>query len=62
MQTQTSDPASQDIPERIFEVFLANLETAGVEEAVRTRLRKTLIEDKRFSEAAIRAAVFANET
>lgn len=50
------------MPAQVFEQFLIDLTTAEVPTEVVTRLRKTLLEDQIFSEAALKQAVLGEET
>jgi hypothetical protein len=47
-----------DVPAQVFEGFLAALTEAGVSAEVVVRLRKTLLEDKAFTDRTLREAVF----
>jgi hypothetical protein len=52
---------SQDIPTGLFERFIVELEKTDVPGEVVAALRKALLEDKTFTEAALRAAVTVEE-
>lgn len=51
-----------DVPAQVFDQFLADLAEANVPAEVVTRLRKTLVEDRAFTEIALRKAVFGEES
>ncbi|MCP5359890.1 MAG: hypothetical protein R3E75_08175 [Steroidobacteraceae bacterium] len=51
-----------ELSAEVFEKFLAELEQAGIPEEVRGRLRQTLLIDPKFSDAALRTAVFGEES
>ena len=61
MATPVSDKAAVDIPARVFEKYLQALVEAKVSPEVISRLRKTLLEDKSFTERALKDAVFGEE-
>jgi hypothetical protein len=50
-----------EVPEQIFKKFLVALENAGLSVELIARLRKTLLEDKLFTERALREAVLTDE-
>ncbi len=50
-----------DVPAQVFEKFLADLAAAGLPKAMIGRLRTTLIDERAFSDRALRAAVLAEE-
>lgn len=50
-----------DVPARVFEQFLAELAKAEVPAEVVARLRKTLMEDRLFTDAALKQAIFGEE-
>ena len=52
---------THDIPTQIFAKFLQALTSAGVSVELVARLRKTLFEDKTFTERALREAVLPEE-
>lgn len=56
-QVQLSELATE-----VFDKFLAALEQEGIPEEVRARLRRTLLVDPKFSDAALRTAVFGEES
>lgn len=51
-----------ELSTEVFEKFLTALEQAGIPEEVRARLRQTLLSDPKFSDAALRTAVFGEES
>ena len=61
MATPVSDKAAVDIPARVFEKYLQVLVETKVSPEVISRLRKTLLEDKTFTERALKDAVFGEE-
>jgi hypothetical protein len=61
MATPVSDKAAVDIPTRVFEKYLQALVEAKVSPEVISRLRTTLLEDKSFTERALKDAVFGEE-
>jgi hypothetical protein len=61
MATPVSDKAAVDIPTRVFEKYLEVLAEAKVSPEVISRLRATLLEDKSFTERALKDAVFGEE-
>lgn len=62
MRTTLPTPEAHDIPSQVIEAFLATLAERGIGADVIERLRKTLLEDKDFSDRALRAAVAPGET
>ena len=50
-----------DVPVRVFEKFIIDLTAAGLPVKLIERLRKTLLEEKAFTEAALTAAVLEEE-
>lgn len=50
-----------DVPTQVFESFLAALEKDGVAQEVIQRLKTTLIEDGKFSDKQLKAALFPEE-
>lgn len=61
MATPVSDKAAVDIPARVFEKYLQALVDAKVAPEVISRLRATLLEDRSFTERALKDAVFGEE-
>ena len=56
--TPPSEPTrTSDVPTLVFEQFLKALEGAGVPPELSGRLRKTLLEDKSFTDRALKEAV-----
>ena len=51
--------AAPDVPAQVFEKFLADLATAGLPPDLITRLRTTLIDERAFSDRALKAAILA---
>jgi hypothetical protein len=49
------------VPAQVFEQFLADLMAAEIPAEVVARLRKTLLEDQLFSDAALKQALFGEE-
>jgi hypothetical protein len=58
MATPASHKAAVDVPARVFEKFLQALVDAKASPEMIARLRTTLLEDKSFTERALRDAVF----
>jgi len=50
-----------DVPVQVFENFLQALSDAGVSVELVARLRKTLLEEKKFTERALKEAVLPEE-
>jgi hypothetical protein len=50
-----------DIPEQVFEKFLENLGDAGMSPQLVARFRKALLEDKTFTDRALKTAVMGEE-
>lgn len=61
MTTSPTVQGTTDVPAQVFEKFLQALEGSGVSAELIGRLRKTLIEDKAFTERALKEAVLAEE-
>ena len=61
MATPAPDQAATDIPAQVFEKFLRDLAATDTPSDVVSRLRKALLEDKSFTERALREAVFGEE-
>jgi hypothetical protein len=51
-----------NVPDRIFSQFLEELEASDVPKEVSSRLRETLLERKKFTDAALKAAVLGDES
>ncbi len=50
-----------NVPTQVFEQFLQALKDEGESDEITTRLRKVLLEDKTFTEPALKKAVFGEE-
>jgi hypothetical protein len=50
-----------DVPTQVFEKFLQALTDADIPAEVVARLKKTLVEDKTFTDRALKAAVLSEE-
>jgi hypothetical protein len=61
MTTSTILERTSDVPAQVFEKFLQALRDAGGSAELVARLRKTLLEDKKFTERALREAVLPEE-
>jgi len=61
MTTSPTVQGTTDVPAQVFEKFLEALEGSGVSAELIGRLRKTLLEDKAFTERALKEAVLAEE-
>ena len=61
MTTPSGTGPKADVPSQVFGQFLKALAKAGVSAGVITRLRKTLLEDKVFTDRALNAAVLSDE-
>lgn len=60
----TATPTTEgtpDVPAQVFEKFLQALGGAGVSAELVARLRKTLLEEKMFTERALKEAVLAEK-
>ncbi len=55
------EKGASDVPAQVFEKFLQALEGATVSAELVARLRKTLLEDKTFTEQALKEAVLGEE-
>lgn len=51
-----------DVPSQVFEQFLKDLAVAGMSDELIARLRKTLLEEKLFSDRALTAAILGEES
>ncbi|TAK86139.1 MAG: hypothetical protein EPO20_08005 [Betaproteobacteria bacterium] len=56
--TKESTATPADIPAVVFESFLQALEASGASVDLVTRLRKTLLVDKNFTDKALKEALF----
>ena len=52
---------SSDVPTRVFEEFIQALDSAQVSVDLSDRLRRTLLEEYRYSEAALKNALQIDE-
>ncbi len=57
----TNESKQADVPAQVFEDFIEAMSTAKVSEDVVARLRQTLLTDKKYTDAALRVAVFGDE-
>jgi hypothetical protein len=62
MTTSPIVDGTHDVPAQIFEKFLQALESKDVSADLVARLCKTLLEDKTFTERALKKAVLDEET
>ncbi len=61
MTTSPPVEGAPDVPTQVFEKFLEDLESAAVSTELVARLRKVLLEDKTFTERALKEAIIAEE-
>jgi hypothetical protein len=61
MTTSSTSEGAPDVPAQVFEKFIQTLGEAGASEELVARLRKTLLEDKTFTERALKHAVLGEE-
>ncbi len=61
MSASSPTPKAADVPAQVFEQFIADLAKAEVPAEVVSRLRKTLLEDHLFADAALKQAIFGEE-
>ena len=61
MAISVLDKAAVDVPARVFEKYLQALVDAKASPEVISRLRATLLEDKNFTERALKEAIFGEE-
>lgn len=61
MTTSPEIGATADIPREVFEKFLEALGGTDISPQVIARLRKTLLEDQTFTDAALKTAVIGEE-
>ena len=61
MTTSSTVQGTTDVPAQVFEKFLQALEGSRVSAGLVARLRKTLLEDKTFTERALKEAVLSEE-
>jgi hypothetical protein len=60
----TASPAiggAPEVPTQVFEKFFEGLTAAGLPAEVVARLKKTLVEDKTFTDRALKVAVLSEE-
>ncbi len=62
MTTSSKVDGTPDVPVQVFEKFLQALGGAGASAQLVARLRKALLEDKTFTERALKEAVLAEES
>jgi hypothetical protein len=62
LELDTESALAGDVPEQVFESFLAALAQAELPADLIARLRTNLIEDKDLTERALTAALFPEET
>jgi hypothetical protein len=62
MTTSSTIRGASDVPVQVFEKFLHELGGAGASPEMVARLRKALVEDKTFTEHALKEALFAEES
>ena len=62
MAPATPATNAADVPAQVFNQFLADLAAANLPAEVVTRLRETLVEDRAFTESALRKAVLGEES
>ena len=51
-----------DVPAEVFKNFLTSLKAASISDEVAARFKKILLDDRAFNEAALKKAVFGEET
>ncbi len=61
MTTSPAIEGTPDIPAEVFRKFLEELAGSGVSSELIARLRKTLMEDKTFTERVLKEAVIGEE-
>ena len=62
MSTVPTHEGTPDVPAQVFQNFLQALGEVGAAADLVARLRKTLIEDRAFSERALKQAVLGEES
>ena len=62
MTTPPLNNNTQEVPIKVFEKFLQVLEEADASSELVARFRKTLLEDKVFTETALKKAVFDEDS
>ena len=48
------------VTDGVFQAFLNDLATAGVDKEVIERLRKTLLQERKYSDSALKRAIFGD--
>lgn len=61
MTTEPKQSRMPDVPKQVFEKFLQSLSEAEASVEMIERLRKTLLEDEKFTERALKEAVLPEE-
>jgi hypothetical protein len=61
MTTSSKTEGTHDVPAQVFEEFLQALGSAGGSAELVARLRKALLEDRSFTERALKSAVLGEE-
>jgi tripartite-type tricarboxylate transporter receptor subunit TctC len=62
MTTPPTKEGTPDVPAQVFEKFLQALENTSASAELVARLRKALVEDRTFTERALKAAVLGEES
>lgn len=62
MTTSSKIEGTPDVPAQVFEKFLQALGEASVSAELVARLRKTLLEERTFTERALQVAVLGEES
>lgn len=62
MADSAPTPSVSDVPAMVFEKFLSDLATAKVSADVIKRLRTTLLEERSFTDRALKSAVLTDES
>jgi hypothetical protein len=62
MTTSPASKGTSDVPGKVFEKFLQALNDAHAPAELVARLRKTLFEEKKFTERALKEAVLPEES
>ncbi len=61
MSTPTMPDRIPDVPVQIFHKFLEDLHEAGASQELVDELRKTLLQEKKYTEPALRKAILGPE-
>lgn len=61
MGTPCKSPAASDVPTQVFESFIESLEKKNLPVETIGRIKKTLLEDRQFTDAALKSAVLGDE-